>query len=182
MPVRLLPLAAALLVLAALPIEAAARGNDALRLTGGIGVGSVEDSGYGATGIFGLGWEFHETFGVELQGGAGITEEPGVETERFFHLELMLPATLTICDSDSWVCPGSTFEIVVEAGVGEARFEGRWSTNVVAGAAFDSFKVFPSYEVGVRVGIFGSYDVLDFQRMLVMMHLHLGVVVRFGGR
>jgi len=175
-------MAAALAALLALPAGAAARGGDALRLTGGIGVGSVEDSGYGATGIFGLGWEFHETFGLELQGGAGITEEPGVETEQFFHLELLLPATLTICSSDSWVCPGSTFEVVVAAGVGGARFEGRWSSNVVAGVAFDSFKVFPAYEVGIRIGLFGSYDVLDFTEMLVMMQLHLGVVIRFGGR
>lgn len=182
MSLRTSLLVLALAALVALPAPAAARGGGALRLTGGIGVGSVEDSGYGATGIFGAGWEFGETFGLELQGGVGITEEAGVETERFFHLELLVPATLTICSSDSWVCPGSTFELVVAAGVGGARFEGRWSPNVVAGAALDSFKVFPTYEIGVRAGVFGSYDVIEFKRMLVMLHLHLGVVVRFGGR
>jgi hypothetical protein len=173
---------AALLLIASLPGEAAARGGNALRLTSAIGVGSVEDVGYGATAVFGGGWEFHDTFGLELQGGVGITEEAGIDTERFFHLELLVPATLTICSSDSWICPGSTFEVVVAAGIGGARFEGRWSPNVVAGAALDSFKVFPSSEVGVRLAVFASYDVLDFERMLVMMHLHLGVVVRFGGR
>jgi hypothetical protein len=182
MSLRSLLFAALIGACAISPFQAEARGGDALRLTGGIGVGSVEDSGYGATGIFGLGWEFHETFGLELQGGAGITEEPGVETEQFFHLELLLPATLTICSSESWVCPGSTFELVAVAGVGGARFEGRWSSNVVAGVAFDSFKDFTTYEVGVRIGVFGSYDVLNLKEMLVMMHLHLGVLVRFGGR
>jgi hypothetical protein len=165
-----------------LPATVSARGGNALRTTAAIGVGSVEDAGYGATGVFGAGWEFHETFGVEIQGGVGITEEAGIGTERFFHLELLVPATLTICSSESWVCPGSTFEVVVAAGVGGARFEGRWSPNVVAGAALDSFKVFPGYEVGVRAAVFASYDVIDFERMLVMMHLHLGVVFRFGGR
>lgn len=182
MPPKLSPFIWALFGVLLEPSIVAARGGNALRATSGAGVGSVEDGGYGATAIFGGGWEFHETFGIELQGGVGITEEIGIGTERFFHLELLVPATWTICSSDSWICPGSTFELVVAAGVGGARFEGRWSSNVVAGAALDSFKVFPNYEVGVRVGVFSSYDVLDFKRMLVMMHMHLGVVLRFGGR
>jgi hypothetical protein len=155
-------------------------GDNALRAMGALAFGSVEDAGYGATGVFSGGWEFGEYFGLELQGGVGITEEAGIGTERFFHLELLLPATMTICSSESWVCPGSTFEVVAISGVGGARFEGRWSPNVVAGIALDSFKVFPAYDVGVRAGVISSYDVLNFKRLVVMFHLHLGVIVRFG--
>jgi len=170
-----------LLVTALLGSSAArGHGDNAFRLMGAMAFGSVEDAGYGATGVFSGGWEFGEYLGLELQGGVGITEEAGIGTERFFHLELLLPATMTICSSESWVCPGSTFEIAALVGVGGARFEGRWSPNVVAGIALDSFKVFSAYDVGVRAGVFSAYDVLNFKRLVVMFHLHLGVIVRFG--
>jgi hypothetical protein len=178
---RLAPIAlpALAVLLAAAPAAAREEGN-ALRLMGAVAFGAVEDAGYGATGIFAVGSELGEVLGLELQGGVGMTEEAGLGTERFFHLELLVPATMTICSSDSWVCPGSTFEFVVQSGIGGARFEGRWSPMVVAGVALDSFKGFGSYEVGVRAGVLGAYDVLEPRKLTVMLHLHLGVVVRFG--
>jgi len=164
------------------PDDASARGNDALRVMGAFAFGSVEDAGYGGTAIFSAGWEFDEVFGVDLQGGVGVTEEAGIGTERFFHLELLFPATMTICSADTWVCPGSIFEFQVVSGIGGARFEGRWSPNVVAGVSIDSFRVLEDIDVGLRVGVLGSFDVLDIERLIVMMHVQLGVVVRFGGR
>ena len=171
---------AAAIALVAAPV--AARAGGAGRVMGAFAFGSVEDAGYGATGLLSAGWELDDVFGLELQGGAGITEEAGIGTERFFHLELLVPATMTVCSSDSWVCPGSTFEFVVQSGVGGARFEGRWSPTVVAGVALDSFKPFSSYEVGVRAGVQGAYDVIRPRRLTVMLHLHLGVIIRFGRR
>jgi len=173
-------LAACVAAVAAVPLAAAAREGGGVRLMGAVAFGAVEDAGYGATGIFAGGWEFGEVLGLELQGGVGITEEAGIGTERFFHLELMVPATMIICSSDSWICPGSTFEFVVQSGIGGARFEGRWSPMVVAGVALDSFKDLGGYEVGVRAGLLGAYDVLQPRRLTVMLHLHLGVVMRFG--
>lgn len=172
--------AIAALAFSLVPALAGARSDHALRISSSLAVGSVEDAGYGATGVFSAGWEMHETFGLSLQGGVGITEEAGIGAERFFHLELLVPATMTICSSDSWVCPGSIFEFVVASGVGGARFEGRWSPTVVAGVALDSFRLFGGYEVGARVGVFGAYDVIEPRRLTVMLHLHLGVILRFG--
>jgi hypothetical protein len=177
---------AALLAVAAIaaplvPAPAAAREDgNALRLMGAVAFGAVEDAGYGATGIFSIGSDLGEVLGIELQGGVGMTEEAGIGTERFFHLELLVPATMTICSSDSWACPGSTFEFVVQSGIGGARFEGRWSPMVVAGVSLDSFKDLGSYEVGVRAGLLGAYDVIEPRKLTVMLHIHLGVVIRFG--
>jgi hypothetical protein len=70
----------------------------------------------------------------------------------------------------------------VLAGVGGARFTGRWSPNVVAGIALDSFGSFPALDVGLRAGVLGHYDVLDFESLVAMMHLHLAVIFRFGGK
>lgn len=147
---------------------------------GAVGFGSVEDAGYGATGTFGAGWEFDEILGVEMQGGLGITEEVGLGTERFFHLEMLLPAKLTICSSESWICPGSVFELVLISGLGAARFTGRWSPNVLAGIALDSFRVVRPFEIGLRAALIGHYDVIDYKRLLVMMQLYLGIIFRFG--
>jgi hypothetical protein len=178
---RLIPIALPALAALLVAVPAAAREDGkALRLMSAVAFGAVEDAGYGATGIFAAGWELGEILGLELQGGVGMTEEAGLGTERFFHLELLVPATMTICSSDSWACPGSTFELVVQSGIGGARFEGRWSPMVVAGVSLDSFKDLGAYEVGVRAGLLGAYDVIEPRKLTVMLHVHLGVVLRFG--
>jgi hypothetical protein len=153
----------------------------ALRVMAALGFGSVEDAGYGATSKFNVGYEFDDILSVELQGGLGITEEVGLGTEGFYHLDLLLPATLTICSSDSWICPGSKFEIVIISGIGISRFTGdRWSPNVVGGVALDSFRRVQSFEVGVRASVAGHYDVIEYKRLVVILQLYLGVIFRFG--
>jgi hypothetical protein len=153
----------------------------ALRAMAAVGFGSVEDAGYGATSMFNAGYEFDDILSAELQVGMGITEEAGIGTERFFHLDLLLPAALAVCSSDSWICPGSNFEIVIISGIGISRFTvGRWSPNVVAGVALDSFRLVGSFEVGVRASILGHYDVIEYQRLVVILQLYLGVIFRFG--
>lgn len=152
----------------------------ALRAMAAVGFGSVEDAGYGATSTFNAGYEFDEIFSVELQGGLGITEEAGLGTENFFHLDLLVPATLAICSSNSWICPGSSFELVIISGVAMSRFSQRWSPNVVAGVALDSFRLVPPFDVGVRASVVGHYDVTDLERLVVILQLYLGVIFRFG--
>ncbi|MDJ0765605.1 MAG: hypothetical protein QNJ97_21665 [Myxococcota bacterium] len=157
-------------------------GRDPLSTMVAVSFGSVEDAGYGAKGTLGAGWHFDEIFSLEIQGGMGITEEINLGPERFYHLEVLVPATMTICSSKSWVCPGSTFEIVAISGVGGARFTGRWAPTVVAGIALDSFLFFDPVDVGIRAGFVGHYDVLEYERLVVMLQLNLGVIFRFGKR
>jgi hypothetical protein len=172
-------LSAALLVLIAQ--RSAAEEQKALRLMAALGFGSVEDAGYGATSKFNVGYEFDHILSVELQGGLGITEEVGLGTEGFYHVDLLLPATLTICSSDSWICPGSKFELVIISGIGISRFTGdRWSPNVIGGVALDSFRRIQSFEVGVRASVAGHYDIIEYKRLVVILQLYLGVIFRFG--
>ncbi len=154
--------------------------DDALRAMVAVAFGSVEDAGYGAKGTFSGGWEFDEIFSLELQGGVGITEEVGLGPEYFYHFELLLPAKMTICSSSSWVCPGSTFDIVLITGLGTARFTTRWAPTVVAGVALDSFRFFDPVEIGIRIGCVGYYDVIHYERLVAMLQLNLGVIFRFG--
>ncbi|MDD5306958.1 MAG: hypothetical protein PHU25_06505 [Deltaproteobacteria bacterium] len=152
----------------------------ALRAQGAVAFGSVEDTGYGATAIFNGGYEFDDVFSIEVQGGIGITDEIGIGPSQFFHGELLLPAKMTLCSSDSWACPGSTFELEVLSGVGGARFEGRWAPHVVAGVALDSFRPVGPLEVGVRAAIFGYFDPMHADQLITMMQIHLGVILRVG--
>lgn len=144
-----------------------------------VAFGSVEDAGYGAKGTFSGGYGFDDIFSLELQGGVGVTEEIDLGPERFYHLELLVPATMTICSSETWICPGSTFELVIISGVGAALFTERWSPTVVGGVALDSFQALAPFEVGVRVGFVGYYDVRAYDRLVVMLQLNLGVIFRF---
>ncbi|MCP4679426.1 MAG: hypothetical protein GY854_28845 [Deltaproteobacteria bacterium] len=156
--------------------------DNGLRARLGVGFGSVEDGGYGATGTFSGGWEFDDVFSLELQGGVGVTEVVNMGPEYFYHLELLIPAAMTICSSESWTCPGSTFEIVLISGIGGARFPDRWSPTVIGGVALDSFRYFDPLEIGVRVGFIGYYDVIHYERLVAMLQLNLGVIFRFGAR
>lgn len=150
-----------------------------LSTMGAVAFGSVDEAGYGATGILNVGSDLGPIFGIELQGGLGITEEVGLGPERFYLIDLLIPATLTICSSDSWICPGSTFELVLITGVGMSQFSKRWALNVVAGIALDSFRDVGPFEVGLRAAVEGHYDVLDYERLVVILQLHLGVIFRF---
>ena len=150
-----------------------------MRVMTALAFGSLENADYGATGILDIGWEFGSVFGLALQGGLGISEEVGLGTERFSHMAVLVPATMTICSSKSWACPGSTFEFVIISGVGVSQFEGNWVSTLIAGAALDVFREFSNVELGLRAGVQGGFNVLDIQRLTVMMQLHLGVIVRF---
>jgi hypothetical protein len=176
---RLVVIVLAAALLAGSP-AALAQDDQALRALGAVAFGSVEDTGYGATAIFNGGWEFDDVFSLEAQGGIGITEEVGLGPTQFFHGELLLPATMTLCSSDSWVCPGSTFELAILSGVGGARFEGRWAPHVVAGVALDSFRPVGPLDVGVRAAIFGYFDPMHPDQLITMMQIHLGVILRMG--
>ena len=162
------------------PSVALGKEEQALRALGAVAFGSVEDTGYGATAIFNGGWEFDDVFSLEAQGGIGITDNIGFGPTQFFHGELLLPAKMTLCSSDSWACPGSTFELEVLSGVGGARFEGRWAPHVVAGVALDSFRPVGPLEVGVRAAIFGYFDPMHADQLITMMQIHLGVILRVG--
>ncbi|MCP4600607.1 MAG: hypothetical protein GY847_08770 [Proteobacteria bacterium] len=153
--------------------------DNALRTMVAVAFGSVEDAGYGAKGTFSGGWEFDEIISLEVQGGIGVTEEIDLGPEYFYHFELLVPASMTICSTESWVCPRSTFELVIISGVGAARFTERWSPTLVGGVALDSFRFFDPIEIGIRIGFIGYYDVIKYERLVVMLQLNLGVVFRF---
>ena len=153
-----------------------------LRLMTSLAFGPIENADYGASGILELGWQPDEVLGVALQGGFGISEDAGLGPRQFSHMALLAPATMTICSSETWICPGSTFELVVLSGLGISRSDNEWVPIVVAGVGLDAFRKLSNIEIGLRAGVQGGYNVWDFERLVVMMQLQLGVIFRFGVR
>lgn len=169
-----------ILVIIILPVKGFGETNTRTRTSLGFAIGSIGSHGFGLEGNASLGWELGKRVSLDLQFGGGTAQERSEVGGPFVHGDVLFPVTIKICSSIPRVCPGLEFELSPTAGAGYGWFDGDHTLNVILGLSLESLRRHGEVDMGVKAAIFGYFNLLDFDQVVSLVILDLGIVIKWG--